>query len=127
MARERRRPVSIPAVALACSVACAGPRSVQAQVAITGAVSNAFINGGSATEHYMGWLAAADFPRPRTTSFVIETSGEYYNEDEGESYRLYTVLAGPKFTANSNRVRPFFQIPVGLIRYASHREGPFPS
>jgi hypothetical protein len=67
-------------------------------------------------ESYRGWNASAEaFPTPRFPHLgaVIDASG-FYRSDSAGKITQYNFLAGPRFSANFGRWRPFVHAMAGI-------------
>jgi hypothetical protein len=113
--RQQRRPNRL-VIFIAAGCWAIGARA-HAQVGeLTGAVTNAFLQGEYETRHHVGWEGTVAVPLTARISIVGETSGNYNRDRFDDSFRFFTLLAGPKFTQSASRVRPFIQLPLGLVR-----------
>jgi hypothetical protein len=74
------------------------------------------VQGDFDVRHYTGWLGSVGFRLTPVLSVVGEVSGEYNSDRFDDSFRYYSAVAGPKFSAAKGRARPYGQLAVGLIR-----------
>ena len=94
--------------------------SAQAQTGhvseITGAFTSAFVRGDYDVPHYEGWLTSMSISVTSTVSVVVEAAGQYRDDRFNDSFGVFTLVGGPKFTWAAGRARPFAQTPMGFAR-----------
>jgi hypothetical protein len=90
--------------------------SAQAQTGhlseITGAFTNAFVRGDYDMPHYEGWLTSVSISVTSTVSVVVEAAGQYRDDRFNDSFGVFTLVGGPKFTWAERSIRHRSDLPT---------------